>query len=154
MEWLHALIAVLAAFRLTSLFTVDALWAPIRRRFPRVPWGCSLCMSVWAGAVATIFIATVPWLNWPLALSWAWLAYQEGKKPMTEKVEPVAPVQQGPSDLDIRIAALQQEHSNQLAMMANRAATFAAELASTQTQLKVALARIADLEKPKPEEGK
>ena len=111
-------------------------------------------MSVWAGAVATIFIATVPWLNWPLALSWAWLAYQEGKKPMTEKVEPVAPVQQGPSDLDIRIAALQQEHSNQLAMMANRAATFAAELASSQAQLKAAQARIAELEKPKAEKGK
>lgn len=72
---------------------------------------------------------------------------------MTEAVKPQEPVQ-GPSDLDIRIAALQQEHSNQLAMMANRAATFAAELASTQTQLKAALARISDLEKPKPEEGK
>ena len=110
-------------------------------------------MSVWAGAAATICYATIPWLNWPLALSWFYLVYMESRKPMTEAVKPQEPVQ-GPSDLDIRIAALQQEHSNQLAMMANRAATFAAELASTQTQLKAALARISDLEKPKPEEGK
>lgn len=42
------------------------------------------------------------------------------------------------SDLDIRIAALQQEYSATIASMAARGATLAAELASTTAKLKAA----------------
>lgn len=75
--WLHFLIAILATYRLTVLFTQDAILQPVRVRLPRVPWHCALCMSVWAGAVATLFLWALPWLNWPLALSWLYLAYQQ-----------------------------------------------------------------------------
>ena len=143
MEWIHALIAVLAAFRLTTLFTVDALWAPIRRRFRKVPWQCSLCMSVWAGAVATLFYATMPWLNWPLALSWFYLVYMESRKPMTEAVKPQEQPA-APSDMQVRLEALQREHNEHLNAVSNRAAALASELAATQLRLSVAEAKLKE----------
>ena len=158
MEWLHALIAVLAAFRLTTLFTVDALWNPIRKRFPKVPWACSLCMSVWAGAVATICFATVPWLNWPLAISWAWLAYQEGKKPMTKAAKPqepasavpatpaAPPAMPKPSELDISMGAMSRERAEHLMAISERAGMLASELAVMKARLEAANKRIEQLE--------
>lgn len=56
--------------------------------------------------------------------------------------------QQPPSDLDVRIGALQQEQAAQLVQMSQRAATLAAELASVQAKLKAAEAKC------KPEEAK
>ncbi len=148
MDWLHALIAVLAAFRLTTLFTVDALWAPIRRRFRRVPWQCSLCMSVWAGAAATLCYATIPWLNWPLALSWFYLVYMESRKPMTEAVKPQESVV--PSDMQVRTEALQREHNEHLNAVSNRAAALASELAATQMRLGAAEAKLLKEAPPAP----
>ena len=103
--WLHALIAVFAAFRLTTLFTVDSLWSPVRRRFPKVPWGCSLCMSVWAGIVATIFMALLPWLNWPLALSWLYLSKNAKETPKVENQDQVV------KTLQLRLEALSQQRN-------------------------------------------
>ena len=71
---LHSLIAIFSAFRFTTLFTADSIWTPIRKRFKTVPWGCSLCMSVWAGIAALVLLFTLPWFNWPMAISWLWLS--------------------------------------------------------------------------------
>ena len=141
LTWLHAGFAILAAFRLTALFTQDTLWNWPRRWMPAVPWHCGLCMSVWAGALATASFVWLPWLNWPLALSWLWLAYNERKHMEQVKAAPVA--QPGPSDLDIRIAAMTQEYAAQIANLTMRCATLSAELASTQAKLAMHL--------PKPE---
>lgn len=52
-----------------------------------------------------------------------------------------------PTDLDIRIAALQQEHISHVGQMSARAAQLASELASTKARLESAEKRIAELEK-------
>ena len=57
------------------------------------------------------------------------------------------PEKQEPSDLDIRIGALQQEYAAHIAQLSNRAATLMSELASTQAQLKAALAQVAEMQK-------
>lgn len=75
MEILHALVSVLAAFRIVDLFVGDTLWRVPRKWLPNIPWSCVRCMSVWAGAICTAFLLTIPWLNWPLAISWLYLAY-------------------------------------------------------------------------------
>lgn len=67
--------AILATFRLVDLFVADSIFNSIRNKFPQVPWKCVRCNSVWSGALATLFYYFVPWLNWPLALSWFYLAY-------------------------------------------------------------------------------
>ena len=150
LTWLHAGFAILAAFRLTALFTQDTLWNWPRRWMPAVPWHCGLCMSVWAGALATASFVWLPWINWPLALSWLWLAAQ-ASKPRTAMDKPSVPQPDAPSDLDIRIGALSQEYGVQIAQLALRGATLAAELASAQAKLASAQKRVAELE-PKPAE--
>ena len=138
MEYLHTIAAMFAAFRLTTLFTIDAIWIPIRRRFPKVPWSCSLCMSVWAGAAATAFVAFLPWLNWPLALSWAWLAYSEPKpqpKPETRMNE-----QQ-------RQQIATNAYTAELKMAVGEMAQRCADL---RAQLEVALNRVKELEATAP----
>src|SRR5262245_62351322 len=66
----HVWFAILATLRLTELVTIDRLSAPLRERWPHYLWTCGRCVSVWAGGVATLLYLTVPWANWPLALSW------------------------------------------------------------------------------------
>ena len=71
---LHALAAALATWRLTELIALDKVAEPLRRRLPR--WyllTCVRCLSVWMGILTTLAFAFVPWLNWPLALSWLYL---------------------------------------------------------------------------------
>lgn len=48
-----------------------------------MPWHCGLCMSVWGGVVATAFLALLPWLNWPFALSLLYVTH--GANRMTQK---------------------------------------------------------------------
>ena len=118
MEWIHALFAVLAAFRLTTLFTQDAIWDWPRRKLPRIPWHCSLCMSVWAGIAATAFLLAVPYLNWPLAASWLYLAYERTRKPVESE------------ELNARVNAMHAEYALQLGALTRRGTELAAELTS------------------------
>jgi len=50
-----------------------------------------------------------------------------------------------PTDLDIRISALQQEFQGQIAALSSRGAALASELASCQAKLKAAEAQITEL---------
>ncbi len=75
LELWHPLMAILAAFRLVDLIVADTLIQRVRERFPQLPWQCVRCASVWAGIAATIFLVVLPWINWPLALSWLYMAY-------------------------------------------------------------------------------
>ena len=56
-----------------------------------------------------------------------------------------------PTDLDIRINALQQEFQTQLSMVSSRGAALASELASCQAKLKAAEAKIEELTPKEPE---
>lgn len=134
MELLHALAAVLAAFRLTTLFTQDAIWDRARRKFPQVPWYCSLCMSVWASILATAFLLAVPYVNWPLAISWLYLAYERTKKVDSE-------------ELTARVNAMQAEYEAAISALAKRSSTMAAEIASLNIRVQEKDKRIAELEK-------
>lgn len=116
-QWLHSLFAILAAFRLTTLFTQDAIWQPMRLRLPRIPWHCALCMSVWAGIAATAFLLAAPYLNWPLGISWLYLAYERTRKVDNE-------------ELNARIGAMQAEYELQFSALARRSTMLAADNAS------------------------
>jgi uncharacterized coiled-coil DUF342 family protein len=54
-----------------------------------------------------------------------------------------------PTDLDIRVAALAQEYQAHIQQLSGRAATLAAELASTQAKLKDAEVKIEALTEKK-----
>lgn len=74
MTILHVLAAVLATWRLTDAIAADRIFEPVRRRAPR--WyvlTCPRCLSVWVGLACTLAFAFIPWLNWPLALSWMYI---------------------------------------------------------------------------------
>ncbi len=117
MEWLHALFSVLASFRLVTLFTQDAIWQPVRARTPLIPWHCALCMSVWAAIAATVFLLVVPYANWPLAISWLYLAYERMRKVDSE-------------ELTARVNAMHAEYGMTIAAMVKRSTEVAAELTS------------------------
>lgn len=70
LEILHFIAAVLASWRMVELFGQDRITQWIRDRWPSYLWTCHRCLSVWSGIAATALFFTVPWLNWPLALSW------------------------------------------------------------------------------------
>lgn len=76
-EGLHFLMAVFSVFRLTNLLVGDTILDPIRERFPEVPWRCPNCMSVWAGIASVACFSWIPWVNWPLAMSWFYQTYGE-----------------------------------------------------------------------------
>lgn len=134
MEWLHALFTVLAAFRLTTLFSSDAIWQPVRERFPRLPWHCALCMSVWGGILATLFLLAAPYLNWPLAVSWLYLFQERQRKPVDGK------------EIEARVSAMQAEYELQASALMRRSSVLAADLSSTQAALLARSARVAELE--------
>lgn len=80
MIYAHILMAVLATWRITELFTQDRITDRLRKKFPTYLWQCPRCMSVWAGGWSALLIvlsflhlpyaSLIPWLNWPFALSW------------------------------------------------------------------------------------
>lgn len=81
MLYLHALAAALATWRLVDLLASDRLFEPLRWRLPT--WyvlTCPRCLSVWMGIVTTAAFAFVPWLNWPLALSWCYIWQMESRR--------------------------------------------------------------------------
>ena len=132
------MLAMFSAFRLTTLFSTDAIWQPVRTRLTMVPWHCSLCMSVWAGIAATIFLLTLPWLNWPLGLSWLYLAYEREKKMSDNK------------EIEARVNAAQNEMSNYVAQSAKRSAELAAELASAGMRIQALQAEFDEYKKANP----
>lgn len=86
MIYAHILVAILAAWRITELFTVDRITDRLRKRFPTYLWQCPRCMSVWAGGWTALVLflgqtamlghlahSVILWLNWPFALSWMYL---------------------------------------------------------------------------------
>jgi len=93
---LHVLAAILAAWRLTELVTLDRISEGFRRRYPYYVWQCGRCVSVWAGGVCTLALVYGPWVNWPLALSWLVIVIQEWRFRRTHAaavaagVEPIA----------------------------------------------------------------
>jgi hypothetical protein len=75
------LIAMLFAFgRLIELFGIDRITANFRKAFPSYLWSCPRCLSVWAGIAVTLLFYFYPWANWPLALSWLWIAWLDRKQ--------------------------------------------------------------------------
>lgn len=73
----HVLAAIFATWRLTELFTVDRLLQKLRDRYPTYLLRCSRCISVWAAIAATLMLGFAPWLNWPFALAYFYLAHLE-----------------------------------------------------------------------------
>ena len=117
MQWPHALFAILSAFRLTTLFSTDAIWDWPRRKLPLIPWHCALCMSVWGGILATAFLIAIPWANWPLGMSWLYLAMKRGLRMET-------------SELEARVNAMHAEYQLHIGALTRRATELSAELTS------------------------
>lgn len=74
---IHLIFAVLAAWRAIELFTIDRITLKLRTKFPSYLWQCPRCLSVWAGAYAALVFAFVPYLNWPLAISWLYFVHND-----------------------------------------------------------------------------
>lgn len=77
MKFIHVIFAVLSAYRMVELFLLDRITAKLREKYPTYLWQCSRCLSVWAGAAATIAYLLWPWLNWPFALSWLYFVHND-----------------------------------------------------------------------------
>jgi len=77
MKYIHLAFAVLAAWRIVELFTMDRITAKLRTRFPHYLWQCPRCLSVWAGAYAAVAFAFAPYLNWPFAISWLYFTHND-----------------------------------------------------------------------------
>lgn len=83
MVYVHLLMAIVAAWRITELFTQDRITSKLREKFPTYLWQCPRCMSVWAGAWCALVYALgqrwpmLLWLNWPFALAWFYLTHVE-----------------------------------------------------------------------------
>ena len=76
---LHLLAMLFSFGRLIELFGIDKITEPLRKRFPSYLWSCPRCLSIWAGIAVVLIYLTFPWLNWPLALSWLFIARLDKK---------------------------------------------------------------------------
>lgn len=75
------LVAMIFAFgRVIELFGIDSIMLPLRRSFPSYLWSCPRCISVWAGTIVVPLFYFYPWANWPLALSWLYIAWIDRKQ--------------------------------------------------------------------------
>ena len=135
MEWLHIFIAILSSFRITILFTEDAIWSKVRKATPKIPWNCSLCMSVWSGIISTVSLVIYPWLNWPFAFSWLYLAAQNIRR--TTKVENVEKL------LNARMQALIVQREDVM----NKGVMLHADLMLAQQEIKDLVEKVTKLEK-------
>src|SRR5258708_23393293 len=77
MRYIHLVFAVLAAWRLIELFTMDRITQPLRTKFPSYLWQCQRCLSVWVGAYVALIFAFAPYLNWPFAISWLYFVHND-----------------------------------------------------------------------------
>lgn len=76
---LHIFAVPLAAWRFTEFIAQDRITLAFRQHFPGYLWICPRCLSVWAGAIATLLYVKWPWLNWPFALAWLYLWQQDNR---------------------------------------------------------------------------
>lgn len=83
MKIVHVLFAIAATYRLVEIFLLDRISLPIRNRFPSYLWSCPRCLSIWAGAACTLAYVFLPWLNWPLALSWTYFIAKDWQQAKT-----------------------------------------------------------------------
>jgi hypothetical protein len=84
MLFLHVIFAVLATHRLTELLTVDKITEKGRnflfREFPNFYLlSCLRCVSIWAGFIATALFFVNPYLNWPFAFGFIYLAMKDSE---------------------------------------------------------------------------
>jgi hypothetical protein len=77
MKYIHLAFAVLAAWRIVELFTMDRITEPLRKKFPSYLLQCQRCLSVWAGAYVSLAFVFVPYLNWPFAISWLYFVHND-----------------------------------------------------------------------------
>lgn len=77
MQAAHILMAMLAVWRITELFTLDRISFKLRQKYPIYLWTCPRCLSVWASVVATVAFVYFPWFNWPFALAYVYLWHIE-----------------------------------------------------------------------------
>jgi hypothetical protein len=77
MKYTHLVFAVLAAWRIVELFTMDRITQPLRTKFPSYIWQCQRCLSVWAGIYVALAFAYAPYLNWPFAISWLYFVHND-----------------------------------------------------------------------------
>ena len=77
MRYVHLTFAMLAAWRIVELFTMDRITVKLRQKFPSYLWQCPRCLSVWAGAYVAIVFAFLPYLNWPFAISWLYFIHND-----------------------------------------------------------------------------
>lgn len=77
MKYIHLGFAVLAAWRIVELFTMDRITMKLRSKFPSYLWQCPRCLSVWAGAYVALAFVFAPWLNWPFAISWLYFTHND-----------------------------------------------------------------------------
>jgi hypothetical protein len=77
MIYVHLMFAVLAAWRIVELFTQDRITGKLREKFPTYLWQCPRCLSVWAGAFVAVAFVFMPFLNWPLAISWLYFVHND-----------------------------------------------------------------------------
>ena len=66
---MNFIIAVLATWRLTEIFTQDRITEKLRKKFPLYLWTCSRCLSIWAGIIVTFIYLYFPFINIPFAIS-------------------------------------------------------------------------------------
>lgn len=80
---IHVIMAILASWRISELFTQDRLTDKLRKKWPTYLWQCPRCMSIWSGAWVTLILLAgtrwplLLWLNWPFALGWLYLTQLE-----------------------------------------------------------------------------
>lgn len=73
---IYIIAAILGAWRLTEILTVDRISAPLRRHLPFYLFNCPRCVSVWAGAAAVLVYWKYPVANIPLAISETYILMQ------------------------------------------------------------------------------
>lgn len=90
--------------------------------------------------VATVFLLVVPYANWPLALSWLYLAYERIKKVDNQ-------------ELEARVNAMHAEYGMTIAAMVKRSTEVAAELVSAGIRERALREENEKLKKAKSDAG-
>lgn len=85
---LHVVAALLATCRLTEIITQERISQWVRQKWPLYLWTCPRCVSVWSAIAATAAFVYMPFLNWPLALSWLYIVQAQILPTLLAKIDP------------------------------------------------------------------